>query len=149
MTVRSTDVADFFIWRARETGEAITHLKLQKLVYYAQAWFLALNDEPLMDTRFEAWVHGPVCRELYGRFRGYAWQPITEDVQEPDLDAKTTAHLKEVWEVYGGFSALDLERMTHDEAPWQIARGELSADEACDAAIPEDTMRDYYQSRLA
>jgi uncharacterized phage-associated protein len=47
-------VADYFLWSARECGDLLTNLRLQKLVYYAQAWFLALYDEPLFDGEFEA-----------------------------------------------------------------------------------------------
>ena len=61
-------VADYIIRSAHESGELITNLKLQKLVYYAQAWHLALFDEPLFDDPIEAWVHGPVVSSLYSKF---------------------------------------------------------------------------------
>ena len=63
------DVAEYFLALANETGGTITNLKLQKLVYYAQAWHLANFDKPLFDAKFEAWVHGPVIPGLYEEYR--------------------------------------------------------------------------------
>ena len=63
-----SDIADYFITKNHEYGDYITNLKLQKLVYYAQAWYLAFLDKPLFDEDFEAWVHGPVNRDLYDRY---------------------------------------------------------------------------------
>ena len=72
--VTPNKVADWFIHFAHEVGDPITNLKLQKLVYYAQAWYLALHGKRLFPAEFQAWVHGPVCHSLYQRFRGYAWK---------------------------------------------------------------------------
>jgi len=142
-------VADYFIRFSREVGDSITNLKLQKLVYYAQAWHLALKGERLMPAQFEAWVHGPVCVPLYQRFRRYSWNPIDESVQAPELPAEVEKHLREVMEVYGGMSAWDLERLTHAEEPWRIARGDLPADEPSTAVISDDEMRRFYAARSA
>ena len=142
-------VADWFIRFAHEVGDPITNLRLQKLVYYAQAWYLALHGRRLMPARFQAWVHGPVCPPLYHRFRGYAWNPITEAVQAPELPQEVEAHLREIMEVYGGYSAWDLERLTHAEAPWQTARGDLPPDAASTAVISEDEMGRFYAARAA
>jgi uncharacterized phage-associated protein len=142
-------VADWFIRFAHEVGDPITNLRLQKLMYYAQAWFLALHGRRLIPAEFQAWVHGPVCHSLYQRFRGYAWNPITEAVDAPDLPSEVDAHLREVMEVYGGYSAWDLERLTHAEAPWQNARGDLPADAPSTAVIADDDMRRFYATRLA
>jgi len=141
------DVADYFIRRAHESGEPITNLKLQKLVYYAQAWHLALYGEPLVEERFEAWVHGPVSPLLYDRFRAYRWNPIDEDVAMPTLPERVRMHLEEVQEAYGGFSAIDLERMTHVEDPWLDARGDLDPTAPSHAPISEEAMQRYYASR--
>jgi len=59
---------DFAVQDAK-SGDDITHFKLQKLLYYAQAWHLAMHNEALFSDHFEGWVHGPVCREIYERFR--------------------------------------------------------------------------------
>ena len=48
----------------------MSHLKLQKLLFYCQAYHLAYFKEPLFDEDFEAWVHGPVCRIIYDSLKG-------------------------------------------------------------------------------
>ncbi|MFJ8528636.1 Panacea domain-containing protein [Bacillus sp. NPDC094106] len=62
-------IAQYFISK----GGNIDHLKLQKLVYYAQAWFVTIypDKEPLFDEQIEAWSHGPVARSVHNRFRKY------------------------------------------------------------------------------
>ena len=63
-------VADYIILRLTSDEEnTLINLKLQKLLYYLQAWSLGINNERFLNCKFEAWVHGPVCRELYNRFR--------------------------------------------------------------------------------
>lgn len=71
------DVANFFL-----SKEAMTHKKLQKLCYFAQAWYLANYGKPLVPNRFEAWVHGPVSPDLYSKYRGWGWEMIPQS-KEP------------------------------------------------------------------
>ena len=71
-------IADYIIKCCRDRGELITNLHLQKLVYYAQAWYLALYDKPLFDEEFQSWISGPVQPELHDRFKSYKWNPISE-----------------------------------------------------------------------
>jgi uncharacterized phage-associated protein len=142
-------VADYFISFSREHGDPISNLKLQKLLYYAQAWFLAIHGRPLFDERIEAWVHGPAVPPVYGRFKDWTWQPIAAEVSPPaDLPPEIVAHLKEVMDTYGVLSAYELERMTHSEDPWKDARLGLPPDEASTVAIPAEAMARFYHSRL-
>lgn len=118
-------VADYFILRVDEsTGDVMTNLRLQKLVYYAQAWHLALTGKPLFDDDFEAWIHGPVVPHLYRRFKDNGWRPIDRAATSPILpmDDETRDVLEEVWSAYGQFSATHLEELTHSEDPWIDAR---------------------------
>ena len=142
-------VADYIIRSAHESGELITNLKLQKLVYYAQAWHLALFDEPLFDDPIEAWVHGPVVSSLYSKFRDYRWEPIGHDTGDVDLPDDVREHLDEVIEVYGGFSAWELERLTHSEEPWRKARGDLPPTALSSNIISPQDMKDYYRAKVS
>ncbi len=139
-------VADYFILKVDEdAGDTMTNLRLQKLVYYAQAWHLALTNEPLFADNFEAWVHGPVIPHLYRKYKGYGWNAIPQDgVELPRLSDETREILDEVWDTYGPYTAKALETLTHSEDPWKDARQEYEPGTSSSRIIPQDTMRRYY-----
>jgi len=139
------DIADYFIWLANETGSFVSNLKLQKLVYYAQAWHLALYETPLFLEDFEAWVHGPVIPTLYQKYKSFGWQPILEDAK-PNLPENIQEFLHEVTEEYFACDAYELEQMTHIEDPWNLARGGLRSDIPSNAIINKTWMQEYYRS---
>lgn len=140
-------VADYLLCFAQEHGDLITPLKLQKMVFYADAWYMALNNgEQLIDDQFEAWVHGPVVRALYRRFADYKWKPIVEPIECPkDLSTDVIDHLKEVYSVFGGYSAYELEQMTHSEKPWREARNGIADDEPCEFIIDKELTANFYR----
>ncbi|BAY33672.1 putative prophage protein [Nostoc carneum NIES-2107] len=140
-------VADYFIWLANETGAFISNLKLQKLVYYAQAWHLALHETPLFPEDFQAWVHGPVIPSLYQKYKNFGWQPILEDAS-PKLPPEIQDFLNEVAQEYFSCDGYELEQMTHVEAPWNLARGNLAPDAPSNAIIQKEWMKEYYGSRV-
>jgi uncharacterized phage-associated protein len=146
LTLTSFEIAKYFINLANQTGSFLSNLKLQKLVYYAQAWHLALHDQPLFDEDFEAWVHGPVIPELYQAYKHFSWKPIQEDVVVADLSKSVLEHLREVADEYFACDAYELERMTHLESPWQIARQGLASDEPSTNIILKDWMQEYYKA---
>lgn len=140
-------VADYLLAESRERGEVLTNLKLQKLLFYAQAWHLALQGEPLFDEDFQAWVHGPVLPSQYRRFSNYEWRPIVEEVARPHFDTGAIeAFLDEIIDVFGTESAVVLEQMTHRERPWIDARGDIPMDVPSQARIDKAVMREYYGS---
>lgn len=143
------DIANYFIRLANETGSFISNLKLQKLVYYAQAWHLAIYGEPLFKAQFQAWVHGPVIRGLWAKYKKYRYNPIDEDPPEVEFDEQTAGFLKEVADVYLGEDAYKLELMTHQEDPWIEARADLPPDAASSAVISNESMKQYFSKRLA
>ena len=142
------EVADFFVCFCHETGSFVSNLELQKYLYYAQGWFLAIYDEPLFDEELQAWIHGPVHPATYRRFKHNSWNSIGDKVERPELDETIQSHLREVYEAYGRFSGWDLERMTHDEGPWREARGDLPDDEGSSEVITHESMRRYFGGRL-
>ena len=134
----------------REAGDSITHLKLQKLLYYAQAWSLALDGKSLFEEELEAWTHGPVVRSVYNEFKqcGYDAIPL-ELTKESNIDNEDVlCILNQVNEVYGSSSAKFLEKKTHSELPWQEARGDLPIELKSQKKISKKTMRDFYKSKL-
>jgi uncharacterized phage-associated protein len=132
----------------RAAGDSITHLKLQKLVYYAQAWALVLLGRPLFTEDFQAWTHGPVVESVFNEYKSFRWEAIPEPADSVEMDAETETHLTEVLEVYGDFSAKHLEKMTHSEAPWKDARGDLPAEARSNAIITKKSMIEYYSNLL-
>lgn len=126
--------------------ESMTHKKLQKLCYYAKAWYLAINDTNLVSEHFEAWVHGAVQPRLYQRYRAYGFQPIP--MYSGSLDALPEEFLdfaKEIYSIYGGFSGDELERINHEEMPWINARKGLKPWQNSDVKISEEDMKTYYR----
>ena len=129
--------------------ESMTHKKIQKLCYYAQAWYCALYDgTPLFADEIQAWVHGPVIPSLYPLYADYRWGLIPKRTTDaPVFDEKTVNILEAVFNTYGGLTGDQLESLTHSEKPWIEARGELKPWEGCTNPISLQTMRDYYGSK--
>lgn len=151
-TITASDVGDFFLAKANSVGEPITNLKLQKLVYYAQAWFLANQHKPLFKDDFEAWVHGPVLPELYHKYKERGSAPIITDLKISEIaekfDGETLEFLNEVASVYMPHGAYQLELMTHGEKPWIDARGGCELDAKCNTVISKSAMEEYYASQI-
>lgn len=141
------DIANWFLYSIdRESGDSITHLKLQKLVYYAQAWSLALCDKSLFEEDFQAWAHGPVVRSLYEIYKDSSWNALDlPDKPLIEFDAETEELLNDVWKIYGQHSAKYLEELTHSEDPWIITRGDLSPEERSEEIISRELITAYYQ----
>lgn len=140
-------VTDALLERSRSRGIAMSNLMLQKLLYYSQAWHLALANAPLFNEDFEAWVHGPVVPAVFRRFKHFRWDAITDAVN-PCNDAQLNVYLDSVLNSYGGYSAKQLERLTHSEWPWIFARAGVPDDEPCTHVISEDVMRVYFQTLI-
>ena len=86
--ITAAKIACYFIYLANQTGSFINNSRLQKLVYYAQAWHLALYDTPLFEEDFEAWIHGLVIAGLFEEYKKFGWKPILKDVAPLDLPQK-------------------------------------------------------------
>nr|USU33794.1 DUF4065 domain-containing protein [Methylobacterium sp. OTU13CASTA1] len=143
---QANDIAAWFLGNIdREAGDAITHLKLQKLVYYAQAWSLALRDRPLFDEDMQAWAHGPVADSVYQIYRDSGWHALPVPEHTPALEQEDVEHLSTILQTYGDFSAKHLERMTHAEDPWLEARGDLPDEARCRDPIHKETMARFYR----
>lgn len=117
----SKQVAEYFLCLTEpEVGDIISNLKLQKLVYYAQGFHLALYNNVLFAEDILAWEHGPVVESLYHDYKQYGNQAIPPPscFDQADFTDQQLELLNEVFEVYGQFSAWKLRNMTHSERPW-------------------------------
>lgn len=137
------DVAKYFLSKVDEDlGDGISNLKLQKLVYYAQGFYLAIHDEPLFANRIEAWEHGPVVPDLYHAYKAYGGGniPVPADFDAEALDGGVTELLDEVYSVFGQYSAWKLRNMTHEERPWKEAFREPGRERV----ISQASLREYF-----
>lgn len=136
-------IANWFL-----TKDSMTHKKLQKLCYYAQGWTLALLHKPLINDYFEAWVHGPVNKNLYEKYKSYGWNDIEKieyKIDFPFTDNELTV-LESVYNTYGNFNGEQLEWSTHQEKPWLNARKDLGEWEPSNNIILNEDMQKYYSS---
>lgn len=129
----------------------VTPLTLQKLLYYIQENYLALYDQPLFPAVCEAWVHGPVYRNVYSLFRDFKYNPIEDDRFVPlkksarPLSPEAKEVADRVLNTFGMYSGKVLEHITHKEAPWIDARKGLLPEEASHAEISLEAMKDYFK----
>lgn len=111
---------------------------LQKLVYIANGWNLAINREPLTNARIEAWDGGPVYRTIWNHLRDYGCDKESkllcqygDGPYEADLTPEERAVIERVWKRYGEYSGLELSQMTHQAGtPWSntyFGRGKNAA----------------------
>lgn len=145
---KAIDIANWFLCNIdRESGESITHLKLQKLLYYAQAWYMVLSKtgEPLFGDEIQAWTHGPVVSSIYKTFAQHGFDSIPIPLDCESLDSETEHILNEVLRVYGKFDAKYLELLTHQEEPWIKTRNGISIEVRCDQPISLSLIKQYYQ----
>lgn len=149
MAFAAFDVAKWFINRVdRDSGDSITHLKVQKLLYFAEAWHQVLRGEDLFDEQFEAWAHGPVVRDVYTKLADYGWQALGPiDPPPPAFPVSTMEALELVVDLYDQFTAKQLEEMTHADGPWIDARGELAPEARCTNIIAKPAIKAFFEER--
>lgn len=137
------DVAAYILQKKR--GE-MTTMKLQKLVYYCQAWSLVWDETPLFAEKIEAWTSGPVVRELYDQHRGMFLVDKWPQGNPGKLAKRERDTVDRVIEFYGEKTAQWLSDLTHLENPWREARAGLAAQERGHRVITHPMMHEYYSS---
>jgi uncharacterized phage-associated protein len=144
------DIACYFLCRVdRDAGDTISLLKLQKLLYYGQAWSLVLRKQPLFYQEIEAWVSGPVVRDVWNEYQVYKYGDIpVPDRCDIEWEEDELEVLEEVWNTYGELSARHLQNLTHSELPWRKAREGLEPAEKSKNVISMDDMQSYYGALL-
>lgn len=139
-----TTVHDVAAYILRACG-AMTAMKLQKLVYYSQAWSLARSGHALFAEKVRAWANGPVVYELFDRHRRQfivtKWDGNPDAVPDGDRGV-----LDWVLSRYGALSGERLRDLTHAEAPWQEARTGMPVNAPGHREISHSSMRAFYSS---
>lgn len=122
-------IANFFLDLAKSSGELISPMKLQKLVYYAHGWYAGYTGQPLIDETIEAWQYGPVISSLYHDFKQFGsgainrkatnFDGVTFREVPPPEDPVIRTFLQNVWSSYSPFTGLKLSELTHStDGPW-------------------------------
>ena len=122
--MKAMDVAKYFLHKANIGGDLITNLRLQKLLYYAQAWYLVNFDRPLFSDEIKAWRFGPVIESVYHKFKKFRHTAIiykSNGEIEKIFSTTDLDFLNEFYNIYIDYSANALLQMSHNEAPWKEA----------------------------
>lgn len=143
-------IAKYFIKKSKPT-DRLTNLKLQKILYYAQGWYLANFKKPLFGDKIEAWKYGPAIRTIYQQFKNNGNAVLNDEVGEweiKEIDKQTQKFLDEVWNVYKKYSGSDLVSLTHKEPPYIEARNSIKEGDNSEIEIGRLSMLNFFQEKL-
>jgi len=134
----------------QESEEPLSNLKLQKLLYYAQGWYLGLGHGTLFTDAIKAWKHGPVVPTVFHEYKHFGWKfiekPTGKNVALPL--PQPARFVKSIVKAYGKYSAEDLRRFTHAEAPWINARLGLTDDDSSTSPeIPVTALKAFFERK--
>ncbi len=139
------EIVPYFLRQSEKNPKSlITPLKLQKLLYYAQAWSLVFRGKILFYEDIEAWIHGPAIPPVYRRYKQYGYSTLNQENLFSELKVDEIDILNMVWMSYGKKSAKSLEELTHSEYPWIKTRAGLRVDQPSNKKISIRDMRSYY-----
>ena len=136
------DVAKYIL----EKNPPMTTMKLQKLVYYCQAWSLVWDEKPLFTEKIQAWASGPVVRELYDEHKGMFQVSSLQKGNIDNLKPEEIETIDAVLNAYVDKPAQWLSDLTHMENPWNEARRGIALGQNCENEITLASMCEYYSS---
>lgn len=142
---------DFVIQYLLSKESDISHLALQKLLYYIQAFYYSIFGTEIFSDNCYAWMHGPVFPDVYSRYKEYGCEPITimstdfSDVVS-ELSEDEIAVINAVESSFGQYSGTVLRKFTHNESPWIEARGSLLPTDKCSNIINREQINKYFES---
>lgn len=161
-------VANYFLTLAKREGKTLDPMGIQKLVYFAHGWHLAIFDAPLIQQRVEAWEYGPVISDIYQAFREFGPNAITRPAKKFEFDPitgvvlesiptisesaddtqDTRALIERVWQSYKHLTSIQLSNLTHlPGSPWTIARQQNRRE--IDDALIRDYIREEARQNAA
>ena len=157
MTKSSTlAIANFFIRKSLKEKKPITQIKLQKLIYFAHGFYLALKEEPLVGEKIEAWQFGPVVPSVYQKFKNWGNNSIDEVLIEHKenliINQEDIDFLELVWHKFSSYSAAQLVELSHEkDGPWYNAIAKSKA--LVGYIVPNITLRnldiyEYFKKRF-
>jgi len=162
--IKALDFAKWFVWKTKieqldnisedddyEVYEGITHLKIQKLLYFAQGINLAIDNNPLFKEDIVAWQHGPVVKEVYNFFSCYGRKEIEfkeewiDSIENIEKNDKLSEILNITYENFGGYTAWQLREKTHvSGGPWE----KTVDSKGMNKVINNDLIKDYFKKYI-
>lgn len=126
---------------------SLTGFELEKLLYYCQAWSLAVDRKPLFSEEIHAYENGPVVKTVSMQHMGRRTVlPSSIDGDVNALSDTDIALIDAVLEAYEGMSGDQLARLSHEEEPWQLSFNGSNGNAA--AVIPNELIQSYYAHLL-
>lgn len=161
----SKAIANKFIELAKlEERSDLSPMKLQKLVYYAHAWFMAFTDKELIKEEVQAWKFGPVIPDIYHEFKDLGNSNITSFATElefeesklklikpvvDETDENANAIINEVWRVYKGLTPVQLSNATHaKDSPWEVVASNYEGELPKNIEIPNSLIKEIFKKQL-
>ncbi|MDR1404855.1 MAG: DUF4065 domain-containing protein [Candidatus Methanoplasma sp.] len=140
------DVANFFIDVAKDSDDPMTHLRVQKLLYFAQGWSLACLGRPLFSDDTEAWQHGPVVPSVYHEFSSHGREQIRctkDDYSGGVFTGEEIEFLTDIAMKYRFYSTGWLVSLCHAQGgAWETVQ-----DSHISKVIPTDLIREEFASK--
>lgn len=124
----------------------LTAMQLQKLLYYSQAWHLAITDQPLFEEPVQAWADGPVVYDVWRARKSYPSR-LPHEHAPVELGVVSAGVVELVCDRYGNMSGDELSRLTHSEKPWLEARDGVPAGSRARKPISHESMADFYRQQ--
>lgn len=149
VTYTADNVARYLIYLAsqelvgdNQEREGITNLKLQKVLYFVQAYYLAKLGKPLFSDNLKAWKYGPVVPSVYRKYKDSGSNPIISEEDKSSLSEEDKKIVQKIWSTFGGYSASKLVDITHAHTPWKEANKKPSQ------IISNKALKEYYTPLL-
>lgn len=145
---------------AARDGVTLSNLALNKIIYFAHAWYLALYSKPLVDSHFEAWQYGPMHPQIYHQLKRYSDQPIASRLTQIDMETgrdipvevelsdEENDHIIKITRFYGVRSAAWLVDATHESgAPWDQVWSAAERTPCPGMIIPDELTERFYSQK--
>lgn len=153
------DVARFIVNYSNDKDYVITNLRLQKLLYFVQAYYLCFTSEkePCFKDEIEAWDFGPVVPAVYREFKIYGsgsipkinyyisfdsqdeWNAKREQLDENKIPKDDRDIIASVVDQFSSYSTTDLVSLTHRQQPWKNAYAR-----SINRVISKDSIKEYF-----
>lgn len=162
----SAAIANYFLAKSWTEGESVDPLKLQKLLYYAHGWHLAVEGSPLLKEAVEAWKWGPVVSSIYHEFKGFGSRPIDRPASDYRQDTEgnwriyiprltpgeieeSGQFLDQIWDIYRDWSGVEMADASHAKgSPWRKVREGKAETIIDNKHISDDLIQSHFEEKL-